>query len=90
MELYFIFLLQIINILISGVMPILSNFFQTITLSECCGLKITRQLRDNIKNSLSNNNLNTNDNDNNLINDNNIIIHRHNLPNTTDDNNNIP
>ena len=69
MEIYFIFTLQIINILISGIMPVISNFIQTITLSECCGLKIKRKL----KSIRTNNNNDHNDNNNNN-NDNDIII----------------
>lgn len=45
MEIYFILILQIVNILISGCVPMLSNFIQSISNSECFGLKIKRQVK---------------------------------------------
>jgi len=44
MELYLILIFQIINILMSGCMPVVSNFLQTLTNSECCGMKIRREI----------------------------------------------
>ena len=38
--------LQIVNILVSGCTPIISNFMQSITNSECCGLRIKRDVSD--------------------------------------------
>jgi len=36
--------LQIINILVASFAPIISNFIQSITISECCGLRIKRNI----------------------------------------------
>ena len=43
-ELLAILILQVLNLIISGVVPPISNFFDRITSSECCGLKLKRNL----------------------------------------------
>lgn len=42
-------LLQIINITVSALTPIISNFMQSITNSECCGLRIKRNITQTLK-----------------------------------------
>lgn len=61
MEIYFIIILQIVNIVISGCVPMLSNFIQSITNSECCGLKIRREVK-NLKRTLTSRDLQIEDN----------------------------
>ncbi len=42
-------LLQITNITVSALTPIISNFMQSITNSECCGLRIKRNITQSLK-----------------------------------------
>lgn len=52
-----IIILQVVNITVSAVMPCLSNFSQSITQSDCCGLKIRRKVDEQLKKIKSTHNI---------------------------------
>jgi len=50
-ELISLLVLQIVNLFIASFSPCISNFFQNIRHSECCGSQIDRKVkRDNLSN----------------------------------------
>lgn len=53
--------LQITNILVSAFVPVLANFSQTITSSDCCGMKIRRKITDKLSKSNIKSNINDKD-----------------------------
>lgn len=51
MELYFILVLQIVNLFVSSCAPIVSNFTQTITSSDCIGIHLKRKVTNKLSKS---------------------------------------
>jgi hypothetical protein len=40
-----IIIFQILNLVLSSIMPVISNFAQSITHSDCCGISLDRRLK---------------------------------------------
>lgn len=74
-QIILIIILQILNMLLSSFVPIISNFFQTISHSECMGcLSIDRKVKNKNNKSLKSYYQKNNNKNNELINDINNIV----------------